>query len=154
MKLAVHVIGTEDSVRGKSASFVLQLFVHEPIGVGTRTLAQCIATFHEGHIAALLNVASAFVCASRFDRWCMSLGVVMTLRVSWKSMSVDEYFSVLPFLLPTTPVMAEAHVSAVRRKLRILIVCIFDLWMDGEEVVKEGNGEHDISTYSIIKSRL
>jgi hypothetical protein len=84
----------------------------------------------------------------------MSLGVVMTLRVSWKSMSVDEYFSVLPFLLPTTPVMAEAHVSAVRRKLRILIVCIFDLWMDGEEVVKEGNGEHDISTYSIIKSRL
>jgi len=81
MKLTIHIIGTENSVRGKRAGFVLQFFVHKAIGIGSGTLAQYISALHEGCIATLLNVTSALVCASGLNGWCMNLGVVVTLRV-------------------------------------------------------------------------
>ena len=83
MKFTVHIVGTEDGVRGQSASLVLELFVHETVCIGGRPLTQGIAALEEGRITAVLDLTSTLVCASGVNCRGMGLGVVVTLWVSW-----------------------------------------------------------------------
>lgn len=90
MKLAVNIIGTEDRVGGKCTGLVLEFFVHETVCVGSGPLAQGIPALQESRITTMLDLTSAFVCATCMDCWRVDFGVVMTFRVSCFATSVHE----------------------------------------------------------------
>lgn len=82
MKLAVNIIGTEDGVRREGTCLVLELFVHEAVCVGSRSLSKGVSALQESSIPAMLDLTGTFVCASCVNRWWVDLGMVMTFRVS------------------------------------------------------------------------